>query len=525
MSEPIRRLPVGIQSFVEIRTKNYVYVDKTDIVWRMVNYGVKFNYLSRPRRFGKSLLVDTFNAYFDARRDLFEGLRLADMETDWIKYPVIRLDMSMAGATPKGIADYLDSAFGKYEQQYGVRPVPDVSFAVRFKDIIVAAYNATGQQVAVLIDEYDSPLQHSWHTPEHEDCTEMYRNVFAVLKNADQYEKFVFITGITKFTQVSLFSALNNLSNLSFLPEYATVCGITEDEIIDNFTPEINALAQRNGWSFDEAHQRLKEYYDGYHFCRRNMTDIYNPFSLVRALYDSYISNYWVSSGATTLLNKFVQNIEVRLEEFDNCYIDSDTLESSDVSSGVDELFLFQSGYLTIKQADEEGYYLGFPNEEVKRALSKIVIPTLTMKSQANVTTAQSQLMRCLNNGLLDDAKKYMKALISDVPYSNKKMESMDMEERYRLIISTLLNAIGMRVEVERMLSTGRIDIVAFAREYIYIFELKLHKAGGLRSAKKQIIDNKYAEPFKADHRKVVALAVELDDMGKGLIDWELAEP
>lgn len=373
MSEPIRRLPVGIQSFVEIRTKNYVYVDKTDIVWRMVNYGVKFNYLSRPRRFGKSLLVDTFNAYFDARRDLFEGLRLADMETDWIKYPVIRLDMSMAGATPKGIADYLDSAFGKYEQQYGVLPVPDVSFAVRFKDIIVAAYNATGQQVAVLIDEYDSPLQHSWHTPEHEACTEMYRNVFAVLKNADQYEKFVFITGITKFTQVSLFSALNNLSNLSFLPEYATVCGITEDEIIDNFTPEINALAQRNGWSFDEAHQRLKEYYDGYHFCRRNMTDIYNPFSLVRALYDSYISNYWVSSGATTLLNKFVQNIEVRLEEFDNSYIDSDTLESSDVSSGVDELFLFQSGYLTIKKADEEGYYLGFPNEEVKRALSKIV--------------------------------------------------------------------------------------------------------------------------------------------------------
>ena len=255
------------------------------------------------------------------------------------------------------------------------------------------------------------------------------------------------------------------------------------------------------------------------------MTDIYNPFSLVRALYDSYISNYWVSSGATTLLNKFVQNIEMRLEEFDNSYIDSDTLESSDVSSGVDELFLFQSGYLTIKKADEEGYYLGFPNEEVKRALSKIVIPTLTMKSQANVTTAQSQLMRCLNNGLLDDAKKYMKALISDVPYSNKKMESMDMEERYRLIISTLLNAIGMRVEVERMLSTGRIDIVAFAREYIYIFELKLQKAGGLKSAKRQIIDNKYTEPFKADHRKVVALAVELDDMGKGLIDWEVAEP
>lgn len=521
MNEQTRRLPVGIQSFVEIREKNYAYVDKTDIVWYMVNRGTKFNYLSRPRRFGKSLLVDTLNAYFDARRDLFDGLRLAQMENEWIKYPVVRLDMSMAGATPTAINSYLDNVFNEYERIYGIEPLSTASYAVRFRDIIVNAYKTTGQQVAILIDEYDAPLQHSWHTPEHDACTAVYRDVFAVLKNADQYEKFVFITGITKFTQISLFSVLNNLSNLSFQPEYASICGVTEKELSDVFSAQLLQFAETNGWSFEEAHKRLKAFYDGYHFCRRNMTDVYNPFSMVMALSNLELGNYWVSSGATSLLPKFVSDIEMHLEDFDNCYTDRDTLESSDVSAGGPELFLYQSGYLTIKSYDEEGYYLGFPNEEVRRALNKMVVPALVMRSQGNTVSDQSQLMRCLNNGLLDDAKKYMKALIADVPYSNKKMACMDMEERYRLIISTLLKAIGMQVEVERMLSTGRIDIVAKARKYIYVFELKLHKAGGVQSAKRQIEKNQYTEPFKADGRQVIALAVELDDMGKGLVDWE----
>ena len=262
-----RKLPVGIQSFEEIRKGGYLYVDKTDIIWQLANRGKKYNYLSRPRRFGKSVLVDTLEAYFMGKKELFEGLKIMQMETEWVKRPVIRLDMSQAGAEPESIRSYLDDVFHTLEIEYGITLRPDSSLAVRFKNIIESAYNQTGQQVAILIDEYDSPLQHSWKTPLHKACTAIYKEVFAVLKAQDKYEKFVFITGITKFTQISLFSVLNNLSNISFEPEYAAICGITKEEVLRDFKPEINKLAASKGWTFDEAVAQLTAYYDGYHFC------------------------------------------------------------------------------------------------------------------------------------------------------------------------------------------------------------------------------------------------------------------
>ena len=516
-----RRLPVGIQSFEEIRKEGYLYVDKTDIIWQLAQKGKKYNYLSRPRRFGKSVLVDTLEAYFTGKKELFEGLKIMQMEKEWVKRPVIRLDMSRAGAEPNTLRSYLNNIFRQYEKEYSLVPNPTDSLADRFNAIIVGSYEQTGQQVAILIDEYDSPLQHSWKTPHHEACTSIYREVFAILKADDKYEKFVFITGITKFTQISLFSVLNNLSNISFEPEYAAICGITKEEVLRDFKPEISKLASRNGWTFDEAVAQLTAYYDGYHFSHENMVDIFNPFSLINALADSKLRNYWASSGATSLLPKFVDDMEVRLADFDHSALLSTIIETSDVTGGGAELFLYQSGYLTIKGYQMGVYILGFPNNEVRQALYETVLPALTLRSAGGIQSTQSGLFLALQLGNLPQAMKCLKALIADVPYSNKKLASMDMEERYRLIMSTIFNAIGCRVEVEKMIATGRIDMVVETTNFVYVLELKLSNNGGIDAATEQIRAKQYIEPFKADKRKVVALAIELDDKGKGLINWK----
>ena len=369
-----RRLPVGIQSFEEIRREGYLYVDKTDIIWQLANGVKRYTYFCRPRCFGKSVLVDTLEAYFLGKKELFEGLKIMDLETEWVKRPVIRLDMSQAGAEPKSVRSYLDNIFHTYETEYGIVMRQDSSLAVRFSNIIQTACKQTGQQVAILIDEYDSPLQHSWETPEHEACTNVYREVFAILKADDKYEKFVFITGITKFTQLSLFSGFNNLSNISFDPEYAAICGITKEEVLRDFKPEISKLATKNDWTFDEAVAQLTAYYDGYHFSYENMLDVFNPFSLINALSDFRLKNYWASSGATSLLPKFVDDMEIRMKDFENCPIDSDTLETSDVTEGGLELLLYQLGYLTIKDYQMGVYILGFPNSEVRQALWQAVL-------------------------------------------------------------------------------------------------------------------------------------------------------
>ena len=516
-----RKLPVGIQSFEKIRKDGYLYVDKTDIIWQLANRNKTYNYLSRPRRFGKSVLVDTLEAYFMGKKELFEGLKIMQLETEWVKRPVIRLDMSRAGAEPETLRSYLDITFDRLEKEYGITPKPTAQLADRFNAIIVGSYEQTGQQVAILIDEYDSPLQHSWKTPHHEACTSIYREVFAILKADDKYEKFVFITGITKFTQISLFSVLNNLSNISFEPEFAAICGITKEEVLCDFKPEINKLAEYEDWTFDEAVAQLTAYYDGYHFSRRNMVDVFNPFSLINALADSDLKNYWASSGATSLLPKFVDDMELKLGNFDPCTILRQTIETSDVTGGGAELFLYQSGYLTIKDYQMGVYILGFPNSEVRQALYETVLPALTLRSNGDIQSTQSGLFLALQLGKIPEAMKCLKALIADVPYSNKKLASMDMEERYRLIMSTIFNAIGCRVEVEKMIATGRIDMVVETTNFIYVLELKLSNNGGVDAATEQMKAKQYAEPFKADKRKVIALAIELDDMGKGLVDWK----
>ena len=377
-----RKLPVGIQSFEKIRKEGCLYVDKTDIVWQLANRNKTYNYLSRPRRFGKSVLVDTLEAYFMGKKELFEGLKIMQLETEWVKRPVIRLDMSRAGAEPETLRSYLNNIFRQYEEEYSLVPDPTDSLADRFDAIIVGAYKQTGQQVAILIDEYDSPLQHSWKTPLYEKCTAIYRDVFVILKSMDKFENFVFITGCTKFSQFSLTSGLNNLSFIGFDSEYAALCGITKEEAICYFKPEINKLAACKGWTFDEAAMQLSSYYGGYHFCSRNKVDVFNPFCLINALADSDLKNYWFSSGTSPLLSKFEDDIKKRLKDFEYCPIISDTLETSDVTDGGAELVLYQTGYLTIKDYMMGIYILGFPNSEVKKSLYETILPALTSEAE-----------------------------------------------------------------------------------------------------------------------------------------------
>ena len=377
-----RILPVGIQSFEKIRKDGYLYVDKTDIIWQLANRGKKYNYLSRPRRFGKSVLVDTLEAYFMGKKELFEGWKIMQMETEWVKRPVIRLDMSRAGAEPESLKGYLDYTFQEYESLYEIETRGNSPLATRLIEIIKTAYNKTGLQVAILIDEYDSPLQHSWKTPLYEKCTAIYRDVFVILKSMDKFENFIFITGCTKFSQFSLTSGLNNLSFIGFDSEYAALCGITKEEAIYYFKPEINKLAACKGWTFDEAAMHLSSYYGGYHFSSRNKVDVFNPFCLINALADSDLENYWFSSGTSPLLSKFEDDIKKRLKNFEYCPIISDTLETSDVTDGGAELVLYQLGYLTIKGYMDGIYLLGFPNSEVKKSLYETILPVLTSEAE-----------------------------------------------------------------------------------------------------------------------------------------------
>lgn len=314
-----------------------------------------------------------------------------NLEKEWKKSPVIRLDMSRAGASEKTIRSYLGMAFSREEAKYGIAMHEGASLADRFDTIIQTACQQTGESVAILIDEYDSPLQHSWKTPDHEACTAVYREVFAILKADDEYERFVFITGITKFTQISLFSVLNNLSNISFDEPFAAICGITTREISDYFGPEVKAMGEANGWTEEETMARLKTNYDGYHFCRSNMVDVYNPFSLVNALADKDIKNYWATSGATSLLLKFVDDMEIKLKDYAHSAILSTIIETSDVTGGGAELFLYQSGYLTIKGYMNGLYLLGFPNHEVRQALYETVLPALAMRKRGDIQSAQDK--------------------------------------------------------------------------------------------------------------------------------------
>ena len=515
-----RRLPVGIQSFEEIRKQGYLYVDKTDIIWQLANKGKTYNYLIRPRRFGKSVLVDTLEAYFMGKKELFEGLKIMQMEKEWVKRPVIRLDMSRAGAEPGTLRSYLDITFDRLEEEYGITPKPTAQLADRFDAIIQTAYKQTSQQVAILIDEYDSPLQHSWKTPQHEACTAVYREVFAILKADDKYEKFVFITGITKFTQISLFSVLNNLSNISFEPEYAAICGITKEEVLRDFKPEIHKLAEYEDWTFDEAIAQLTAYYDGYHFSRRNMVDVFNPFSLVKALNARKIAPYWFGSGTPTYLIKTLQKYHVNVMDIEKKSCDVDDFDVSPEMMTSALPLLYQSGYLTIKKYNPmlQRYTLEYPNREVKIGMLKSLAPNYLSPISLDNNSLVGDFLEKLYEADVEGAMVRLKAYLASISnrLSNKN------ERDFQTVFYLIFNLMGAHMRVEEDSVIGRADAVVYMPDTVFVFELKYD--GSAEEAIRQIDEKGYLIPYSADGKRLFKIGVNYDSTQRTIGDWIIKE-
>lgn len=518
-----RRLSQGQSDFARIREDGRVYVDKTDLVWRLV-HDRDYAFLSRPRRFGKSLLVSTLEAYFEGRRELFRGLKVESLERDWTPHPVFRLDMSVGASSYAALADQLDSQLSQWERLYLDGPRTGNAPGTRFRDVVRAAYEKTGQRAVVLVDEYDAPLQATVLDDErHEAVRSLYRDFFAVLKSEAGSLRFCFLTGIAKFTQLSIFSVLNNLSNISFSSEYGSICGITEGELVDNYAPEIARLAERLGTDAPGAIGCLRDKYDGYLFCDGGER-LYNPYSVVSALADGALRSYWYSSGQSSVLSRMLGGVWHELPELEGSRIPMDELETSDFSLDNPQVLLYQLGYLTIDRADElsEEYVLRFPNAEVRDALYKAVLPAMTSLGPREVSAE----LRAFRTPLIGtgvraaDVEASMRAfasVLSSMPYPTGANAGRRYERDAQLVLTTLAGAAGFSVTPERHSLGGRADVVIGARGCVLVVELKMDDAGGLAAAKSQLAGNGYAKPYVAGDRPVFAVTVELSRSAQGV--------
>jgi len=411
------KLPESVQSFEKIRTQGFIYVDKTDYVWKVAN-GKQCNFLGRPRRFGKSLFADTLKCYFEGRKDLFKNLKIMNLEHDWVKRQVFKFDFSGC-ETAEALSEKINSRLKKYEEIYG-RDAEETLPGNRLLSLMEKACVKTGQMVAVIVDEYDAPLQHTlFKEEEHNKLVVIYRSFFPALKEGDKYLKCLFLTGITKFTSLSLFSTLNNVSILGYLPDYARAIGFTEQEILDNFQPYIEAMADKKSITVEQVMSELKEMYDGYHFSEDTSVEVYNPFSVINALSNKNITNYWVASGASTILNDILKRDDLDDVDLDDCSLDDEQLQLEDVSVENSLLFLYQAGYLTIKSHDKdlEMYDLRIPNKEVRNALYKIVLPNALRQSGRKVDSAIQRMKKALKKQDLPTFFENLKQLVSETPY------------------------------------------------------------------------------------------------------------
>ena len=513
-----QKLPLGIQDFEELRRGNYLYVDKTDMLWRIAN-GDKYNFLSRPRRFGKSLLTSALQCYFEGKRELFDGLKIMDLEKEWVKRPVLHFSMNQGGSNAKSLSLYLDDVLSKYEEKYGKRAT-EVTLSNRFTGIIQRAYEQSGVQIAVLVDEYDAPLQHSFKTPQHEECRSLYRDFFTGLKDYGYCIKCVFLTGITKFTQISLFSVLNTVTNISFYNDYATICGLTTEEINENLHEELREFADKKGWSFEDTLRKLKDMYDGYHFSE-SLQGVYNPYSVLCALKEQRLKSYWIASGATEMLPKLLDNFVRDVERLDGSLIDMDYIETTDVNTTNPKVFLYQSGYLTIKNVMADSYVLGFPNREVKKALFELAIPIMLNQSKEDTENAIQEMKAHFSLGKVEEGILCLKQLVASTPYSTQKKEHFVFEEHFRFILKNLFYICGFNVNEEVQMASGRIDLVVETPHIIYVMELKMVDNGGKVAASRQLDSRNYSSAYCASHKQIVGLSLVFDKKNRGLVDWK----
>ena len=509
------KYPIGIQQFEKLREDEWVYVDKTRQVYELVQGGSCY-FLSRPRRFGKSLLLSTLEAYFQGKKHLFEGLAIENLEKEWTVHPVLHLDLNAKPFTKlQDLYDLLNAQLYLYEQEYESVAI-DTSIEGRFRALIRAAKLKTGRNVVVLVDEYDKPMLQAIGN---EELQTEFRNAlkafYGVLKSADGDLRFAMLTGVTRFSKVSVFSDLNNLEDISMMPQYHDICGISEKELHATFDAEVGKLAQANGQTKEEAYLELKRRYDGYHFCA-NTPGMYNPFSVLLTLKNANYGSYWFSTGTPTYLVELMK--EANLNPADLTGYEAGTSELESVQARVDNpiAVLYQSGYLTIKSCDKRfgTYRLDYPNEEVKEGFVNFLLPYYSYSKSAKHTTIISQFVMSLEKGDADRFMQLMQSLMADIPYELIR----DLENHYQNVMYIITKLMGLYIQAEYRTSRGRIDLLIGTDKYVYIIELKLD--GSAEEALAQINAKDYALPFSVDGREVVKIGANVTSETRNLERW-----
>ena len=517
--EDLQRLyPIGIQTFSKIREGNYLYIDKTEYVYRMTHSASSYMFLSRPRRFGKSLLTSTLHSYFSGRKELFHGLAMEKLEKEWTEYPVLHFDMSTAKhADSEQLLQELNLKLYGYEQIYG-RLEEEVNPNQRLMGLIKRAYEQTGKKVVVLIDEYDAPLLDVVHERENLDVLRnIMRNFYSPLKACDPYLRYVFLTGITKFSQLSIFSELNNIKNISMDEPYAVICGISEDEICLQMKDDLGGLAKKLEITPEEALMKLKENYDGYHFTSPS-PDIYNPFSLLNAFADGKFGSYWFGSGTPTYLINMLEKFGVEPSEIGNNRVSVEDFDAPTERMTSIIPLLYQSGYITIKNYDEELdlYTLNIPNKEVRIGLMKSLLPHYVGSKAPETTTMVAYLSRDIRNGDMDTALRRLQTFLSTIP----QCDNTKYEGHYQQVFYIIFSLLGYYVDVEVRTPRGRVDIVLRTKTTLYVMELKLDKSAG--EAMEQIDLKNYPERFALCGLPVVKVAVSFDSERCTIGGWEI---
>ena len=517
--EDLQRLyPIGIQTFSKIREGNYLYVDKTEYVYRMTHSASSYMFLSRPRRFGKSLLTSTLHSYFSGRKELFHGLVMEKLEKEWTEYPVLHFDMSTAKhADSEQLLQELNLKLYGYEQIYG-RLEEEVNPNQRLMGLIKRAYEQTGKKVVVLIDEYDAPLLDVVHERENLDVLRnIMRNFYSPLKACDPYLRYVFLTGITKFSQLSIFSELNNIKDISMDEPYAVICGISEDEIRLQMKDDLEGLAKKLEITPEEALMKLKENYDGYHFTSPS-PDIYNPFSLLNAFADGKFGSYWFGSGTPTYLINMLEKFGVEPSEIGNNRVSVEDFDAPTERMTSIIPLLYQSGYITIKNYDEELdlYTLNIPNKEVRIGLMKSLLPHYVGSKAPETTTMVAYLSRDIRNGDMDTALRRLQTFLSTIP----QCDNTKYEGHYQQVFYIIFSLLGYYVDVEVRTPRGRVDIVLRTKTTLYVMELKLDKSAG--EAMEQIDLKNYPERFALCGLPVVKVAVSFDSERCTIGGWEI---
>jgi hypothetical protein len=512
--EALKNMPIGVQDFEKLRKGYYLYVDKTAFIYQLVSTGCYY-FLSRPRRFGKSMLLSTLHAYFSGKKELFEGLAIEKLEQDWIEYPVLHLDLNTSEyKTEDDLRNKLSSYLDDWEQQYGRDN--RISLGDRFEGVIRRAYEKTGQRVVILVDEYDKPVLQAIEDEKLQDTfRSILKGFYGALKSMDALIKFAFLTGVTKFNKVSVFSDLNNLEDISLDKPYASICGITDEEIDTALVPYVQRLAEATGRSYDDVRKELQIQYDGYHFVY-NSVAVYNPFSLLNTFKKNEFNNYWFETGTPSYLVHLLKKYHCKLEEMASAQVSDKALRGIQSQSSDPIPMIYQSGYLTIVGYNPtyKLYQLGIPNKEVEDGFYNYLLPNYANVSESQTEFYIANFVEEVKAGKVDDFFKRLSSLFADTPYELVK----DLENHYQNVIFIVAKLMGLYVKAEYHTSEGRIDLLLQTDDYTYVMEFKLD--GTAEEAIAQINDKNYTLPFAIGKRKLVKVGVNFSSKTRNIDRW-----